>query len=126
MIADLFDSAASALLTAQASRRYATGPGFPTENWTKDEQRQFFVQLQQRGITRFVQAQEDARVALAKLEPYIPAIRGEVVEEWELRESRVSAVRDLIEARRRQAIKSERLFRLRRAPDPVANPEPLP
>lgn len=121
-IADLFDSAVSALLLAQTSRHYPSGglPPSQTASWGDQETRQFFIRMGQAGVERWLQNQEDARVALARLEPFIPEIRQEITQGWEIREDQEPTIRNLIDARRPQAIKSERLFRLRRAPREVS------
>lgn len=117
-IADLFDDAGSALLIAQSSRFYPSGgPVFQTVNWTDEEKRQFITRMGQSGIERWLQAQEDARVALARLEPFLPEIRREITQQWEIREEQEPTIRKMIEARRHEAIKSERLFRVRRSPE---------
>ncbi len=89
---------------------------FQTVNWTDEEKRQFITRMGQSGIERWLQTQEDARVALARLEPFAPEIRQEITQGWEIREDQEPTIRNMIEARRHEAIKSERLFRLRRLP----------
>jgi hypothetical protein len=119
-IADLFDDAVSALLLAQTSRHYPSGglPADQTAAWTRDEERKFTIRMGQTGIERWLQKQEDARLALARLETFVPEIRGEITQGWEIREDQEPTIRNMIEARRREAIKSERLFRLRRTAQP--------
>jgi hypothetical protein len=117
-VADLFDDAVTALLVAQTSRHYPGGGLAPayTAKWTEEERHQFDVEIAQSGVRRYLQWQEDARVALARLEPFIPEVRQEVTEGWEIKEDNEPTIRKMIDARRHSAIKSERLFRLRRPP----------
>jgi hypothetical protein len=116
-IADLFDNASNSLLVAQVARLYAANtPGVPTEKWTDEERHKFAVRIQQQGVERFIQAQDDARVALARLVPFVPEFRQLVTRQWEVREDEYQGIGAMVEARRADAIKSERLFRTRRPP----------
>ena len=122
-VADLFDNAIAALLIAQSARHYpAGGPHFETVDWTADEKQRFLVQLQQTGIARWLQTQEEARVALARLEPFVPELRHEITQGWEIREDQEPRIRDMIERRKAEAVASERLFSPRRAPSPLRLP----
>jgi hypothetical protein len=58
--------------------------------------------------------QMDARAALARLETYVPDITALAGERWEITDQHAVTVRHVVEARRHKAIKSERLFGVRR------------
>lgn len=119
-VADLFDAAISALLVAQTTRLYPSGGAyFDTLDWSADEKRQYVIRLQQMGLERWLQTQEEARLALSRLEPLVPEIRREITGQWEIREEQEPQLRRLLEMRRNDAIKSERLFRVRRPPKPL-------
>lgn len=119
-VADLFDDAVAALLLAQTSRHHPSGAPAHMPHWTEKDRREFSVRVEQSGVERWIQAQERARAALARLETFVPEIRQEVSGGWEIREEQEPVIRDLLEARRARAIKSERLFRLRSAPRPLS------
>lgn len=119
-VVDLFDSAVGALLVAQTTRLYpSNGPHFQTVSWSEDETRQYLTRLQQRGIDRWLETQEDARLALARLEPFVPELRNIISDKWEITSEQEPHLRWLLEARRRDAVKSERLLRVRRSPRPL-------
>jgi len=114
-IADLFDDTTSAVLIAQTSRfRQAGGAVFETVDWGEKEKQEFIVRMDQASIERWLQAQNDARVALSRIERFVPEIREQIANRWEIYEDQELVIRELIDARRDEAIRSERLFRSRR------------
>jgi hypothetical protein len=115
---DKFDAAITALLRVQAARHFAADtPGVGVRaKWPQDAQASFHIELQQRGITHYIERTVEAREALAALDRYVPEIRPAITNDWELREQEEPRLGFAIESRRREALKSERLFRQRRPP----------
>ena len=112
-IADKFDEAVAALLVSQTARHYPTNPGAVGASWESEEFRQYSVRMQQTGLEYFWRKQEEARAALARLEPFVPELRRELTSQWEIPEERELNIRAMLAGRREEAIKSEKLLRPR-------------
>jgi hypothetical protein len=72
--------------------------------------------MQQRGVEYFMERMTETKAVLAALEPYVPEIRDALTRQWEISEEQMPVMRAMIESRRREAIKSERLLGVRRPP----------
>jgi hypothetical protein len=82
-------------------------------SWESEEFRQYSVRMQQTGLEYFWRKQEEARAALARLEPFVPELRRELTSQWEIPEERELIIRAMLAGRREEAIKSEKLLRPR-------------
>lgn len=108
-----FDEALAALLTVQAARHIATGIARRYHPGNEDEYRRFQLVMSEDSIRHFVLQTVAAREALSKIAAYVPEARGWITAGWELTEEKEPEQRDLIERRRAQAVRTERLFRSR-------------
>jgi hypothetical protein len=114
-ISDRFDAATAALLMVQAARQAASGMTQRPAGWTDEEHRAFNVRMHERSVEYYLDKTAEAKAALAALQEYVPEVRPQITGSWELREDGEPALKAAIERRRPTALKSERLFRQRRA-----------
>lgn len=109
-----FDKALSSLLTVQAARHIATGIARDYHPGDDEEYRRFKLNMVEDSIRHFVQQTVAAREALSEIAAYVPEARSWVTAGWELTEEKEPEQRGLIERRRAEAVKTERLFRSRK------------
>lgn len=114
-----FDRAIASLLTVQAARHIASSITRGYHPGTDAEYRLFNVSMAENSIRGFVAETVKAREALSHLAQYVPEVRQWITTGWELTEENEPAQRATIERRRRDAIRSERLFRDRRISTPL-------
>jgi hypothetical protein len=107
----LFDEAINALLLVQAARHISTGIDRRYHPGADEQFHDFLVRMSENSIEYFITETRRARGALVAVSMYVPEARGWVLSGWELTEEREDEQRHVIDARRHDALRSERLLR---------------
>lgn len=112
-----FDAAIEALLLVQAARQAPRSIDRRYHTGTDEEYRLFTIQMTENSILKFIEKTTAARSALAAISNYVPEVREWITSEWELTDEREPRQRQIIQGGRRQALRTERLFRQSKPPE---------